>query len=268
MGIKFRSERITAASRTGLRHQLELEETQKTGVYILIGAYDGPSHSHRVYIGESDNVAVRLGQHRDEAAKNSDYKPWWDETITITSHDSNLTKAHGLYLESALIKQTVSSDRASLDNGQRSDRSETLSRADRSDMQVFLNNIFVMMSLLGVDFFKPALTVSAPGAVDSPEEAAQRSPLFVARFGGQDLAVGQEVDSKLVVQKGSRAQSWIGIPGGYESQQKSLVDAGTLAQSEGTAGKQDYTFQRDHAFGSLSAAASAVLGRISNGRIE
>ena len=35
--IKFRSERVTAASRSDLGKQLELDEVKKTGVYLLSG---------------------------------------------------------------------------------------------------------------------------------------------------------------------------------------------------------------------------------------
>lgn len=101
--IKFRSERVTAASRSDLGKQLELDEVKKTGVYLLSGRDTEDPEVAMLYIGESDNVANRLREHADKSRLDANYFPWWESTLAITSNDDNLTKAHALYLESKLI---------------------------------------------------------------------------------------------------------------------------------------------------------------------
>lgn len=106
--IKFRSERVTAAVRSDLAKQRDLEEVQRTGLYLLLGdAAEDSSYEQRIYIGESDDVANRLKIHTDQAARDDTHMAFWDQTITITSNDANLTKAHALYLESRLIARAA-----------------------------------------------------------------------------------------------------------------------------------------------------------------
>jgi hypothetical protein len=94
-----------------LRAFLERKESNRTGVYLLVGADDEVAGRLRVYVGESDNVGVRLRQH-----VNSDDKSFWDFACVITSKDQNLTKAHGLFLEARIVDRALSADRVSLEN--------------------------------------------------------------------------------------------------------------------------------------------------------
>jgi hypothetical protein len=74
-------------------------EVKKTGAYLLIGPDPGDANQTMVYVGEGDNVGVRLSIHN----KDTD-KEFWEQACVITSKELNLTKAHARYLESKLIK--------------------------------------------------------------------------------------------------------------------------------------------------------------------
>lgn len=259
--IKFRSERVTAAVRSDLVKQRELQEVQRTGLYLLTGASPVPEAEGGIYIGESDDVASRLRTHSDKAASDPAYLPWWEHTITITSNDANLTKAHALYLESRMIRRAKDANRAHVANNQAPDRSHTLSRADRSDMEVFLANVFVILPLLGVDAFRPRPQV-APATTGplNPDE----SPVFTISHGGGVIARGQEIDGQFVVAQGSRARIWHGTATTYQGLQEQLTASGVLTPEDETY----LLFRQDTEFKSPSAAAAVVSGRNSNGRTE
>lgn len=53
-----------------------------------------------VYIGESDDVSIRLKQHN--RTQKSGGKDFWEYIWLVTSKDQNLTKAHAKYPESRL----------------------------------------------------------------------------------------------------------------------------------------------------------------------
>lgn len=255
--IKFRSERVTAAVRSDLAKQCKLDEVQRTGLYLLLGAPEDAAFERRVYIGESDLVSKRLGHHAGQGGKD-----WWEQTVTITSNDANLTKAHALYLESVLINRATDAKRAEVTNGQAPDRRHLLSRADRSDMDVFLENVLVILPLLGVEVFRSRPRVSrdsTPPPVDSPDE----SPVFQVGSKAGVLARGQEVDGAFVVQEGSTARPWTGVHGSYQALHERLVASGDLVP-DGT----DYRFARDVEFNSVSAAAAVIRGYPANGRKE
>lgn len=260
--IKFRSERVTAAVRSDLVKQRELEEVQRTGLYLLTGA--SPVHDAEgwIYVGESDDVAARLKAHSDKAAMDPDYFPWWENTITITSNDENLTKAHALYLESRMIQRAKEANRAHVANSQASDRSHTLSRADRSDMEVFLENAFVILPLLGVDAFRPRPQVAVSASLGP--SSADESPVFSISHGGSIIARGQEIDGQFVVEKGSKARMWHGTATAYQGLQEQLSKSGTLTPYD----KTYWQFAHDCEFKSPSAAAAVVSGRNANGRTE
>jgi hypothetical protein len=72
-------------------------EVKKTGAYLLIGPDPADANQTMVYVGEGDNVGVRLSNHN----KDTD-KEFWEHACVITSKDLNLTKAHARYLEGAI----------------------------------------------------------------------------------------------------------------------------------------------------------------------
>jgi hypothetical protein len=52
-----------------------------------------------VYVGEGDNVGVRISSHNKDPDKE-----FWEHVCIITSKDLNVTKAHARFLESKLIR--------------------------------------------------------------------------------------------------------------------------------------------------------------------
>lgn len=102
---------VLFAPRASVAALLARPEVKKTGAYLLIGPDPQEADQTMVYVGEGDNVGVRISSHNKDADKE-----FWEHVCVITSKDLNLTKAHVRYLESRLIKIIDREGRASLAN--------------------------------------------------------------------------------------------------------------------------------------------------------
>lgn len=247
--------RIISGSRSDLNDVLGRGEANSPGVYFLLG--DNPENPDRrqLYIGEADDVAVRLRQHNSASVG----KDFWDRVVFLTSKDANLTKAHVRYLESRLISLAVLADRFELENDKRPP-AVNLPEADISDMEYFLSQAQIVLPILGVDAFR---TRTLPVNTEGEAESGHTSPIFEMKVPiEQGSAKGQDISGEFVVAAGSHARSeWSSNHHGYERLYQRLVETGTLVKSGATT-----VFTRDHAFSSPSAAAAIVSGRPSNGR--
>ena len=75
---------ILVTPRTRISEALKREESNFTGVYILI---EDQEEVPKIYIGESEVVASRIKKHDTR-------KDWWTKAIIITSEANKLHKAH------------------------------------------------------------------------------------------------------------------------------------------------------------------------------
>ncbi|MDP2245704.1 GIY-YIG nuclease family protein [Pseudomonas sp.] len=250
---------VLTGPRSKLAELVQRPECRRTGVYFLVGPDPDDSLRTRVYIGESDDVAQRLKQHNRPEEQGG--KDFWERVCLITSKDQNLTKAHAKYLESQLIQIATQTARCVLGNGT-AHSYNNLPESDRADMAFFLEQIRIVLPVLGFDFLRELTKPSAP-THDSAVSAIQRSPVFrreVPREGGYALA--QEIDGEFFVLKGSKARAeWVGTERGYQGLFKQLVDEGVLVVDG-----EHMRFSDDCAFSSPSAAAAVVSGRSANGR--
>ena len=68
------------------------EEVSQTGAYVLLGPDPEGRRLQRVYVGEGENIRVRLDAHQKE-------KDFWTQGYVLTTKDDSLNKAHVRYLE-------------------------------------------------------------------------------------------------------------------------------------------------------------------------
>ena len=253
---------VMFAPRSRLADLIQRGEAGRTGVYFLTG--DDPEDAFRplVYLGETDNVGKRLAQHNKDESKD-----FWDQVCVVTSKDQNLTKAHIRYLESRLIAIAGEAGRAKLVNGTAPDYG-LLPEADIADMEFFIEQIRIVMPVLGLDFLREAPKLAKFAAPVAPtmkrEIAGTEPPTFELQVKKYDLhAEAREVDGEFVVLAGSTAQSkWISEFPSYKSLHHQLLEGGVLAPNP----SGQISFQQDYPFNSPSAACSVVLGRPDNGR--
>jgi hypothetical protein len=235
--------KAVAGPRSELDGVLSRDETEKSGVYFLIGT-DSESGKPAVYVGEAESIRDRLRGHLD--------KDFWNHVVFFISKDENLTKAHIRYLEGRLINQAKLAGRALVINGQSS--GSKLPESDREDMEIFLDRIHQLMPVLGADALLP---------IGSPPDKHAKKQILVFEIKGLK-ATGHPTPTGFVVLKGSQAvlkerASAHQYPCTLASRRR-LIEDGTLVV-EGDLLK----FTHDSEFSSPSAAATVVHGGSANG---
>ncbi|GAB3124506.1 GIY-YIG nuclease family protein [Novispirillum itersonii] len=289
---------VMTAPRSRLPDLVRRPEAGRTGIYILSGTDGG--YKPTIYVGETDSVGKRLAQHNKD-----DAKEFWEQTCIVTSKDQNLTKAHVRYLESRLIQIAAGAGRARLANSTAPDV-PMLPEADLSDMEVFIDQLRVVLPVLGLDLLKeqtirsPNLPPSQPDtpadtllsqkdtplllpiagglpplaaqglltAQDADPPAPATCPLFELTSPKHDLsAAALEVDGEFVVLAGSQAQpSWIGVPTNSYRPLHQRLIEEGVLVADNAGGP--LRFSRDYAFSKPSAASAVILGRQDNGRVS
>ncbi|MGI8524043.1 MAG: GIY-YIG nuclease family protein [Nocardioides sp.] len=178
---------VLAAPRSGLGGLLQRPETQRTGVYLLLGDDEAAVGETRCYIGEADVVADRLRHHHRD-------KDFWRRVVVVTSKDTNLTKSHGRYLESRLISLATQAARSTLENGT-APPIPVLPEADASDMEHFLSQLLIVLPVLGVN----AVRVRAPQPPAGHAGADHASPVFrLVDTKASVRASAQQVDGEVI----------------------------------------------------------------------
>jgi len=248
--------KVLVAPRSQLEKVAKRPDIEKTGVYVLVG--DDPQSStrrDRVYIGEGDNILSRLTRHNSDPEKD-----FWVTTLAITSKDESLTKAHGRYLESRMIQLTVEAGRASVQNSTNPDVPK-LPESDRSDMEVFLKQLLILLPVLGFSFMVPV-----PASQDSEDSqiqtSAELSPVF--QYNSDDFqAEAREIDGVFVVFAGSRFRGYAlqSLSPANREYREQLIKDGKIVLDD-----QFYVLRFNLEFSSPSAAACIVSGTTVNGR--
>lgn len=269
------------ARRKDLGHLKIRDEAKRTGVYVLFGSDEDDEPA--AYIGEGDNVVKRLENHNST-------KDFWEDVVIITSKDMNLTKAHVRYLESELISLAKIIGRVNLHNGNVPSGGASLPEADESDMKYFIEQIRILMPVLGFDIFRgrSSQNVSLANSPTSdagnstkneksvPDAVSESSdsPIFVMNTREGAKAQAQIIDGEFTVLAGSIIpDSMKDNPEMAESTRKRFVirkaqHAKLLEVAERGPLPGMVTLLKDVAFTSPSAAGAIVYGRASaNGRL-
>jgi hypothetical protein len=221
------------------------EEAGNSGIYFLTG-HDPESGKPALYVGEAESIRERIKAHLE--------KDFWNQIIYFISKDENLTKAHIRYLEGNLIEQARQANRALVMNGQNS--GAKLPESDRADMEIFLEKIYQLLPVLGVELL---VTTARKSATDTEKE------MLYCEIKGLK-ARGHLTPNGFLVLKGSQAvlkdrASAKKYPWPLNMRQR-LKDEGVLSVSE-----DHLIFTRDEEFSSPSAAAAVVHGGHANGLI-
>lgn len=281
---------VMTAPRSRLADLVQRPEAGRTGIYILSGTDPEGGLKPLVYVGETDNVGKRLAQHNKD-----DSKEFWEQTCAITSKDQNLTKAHVRYLESRLIAIAGNAGRAKLVNGTAPEYG-LLPEGDLADMDYFVEQLRIVLPVLGMDFLKetgaasidsaqprptpppPASAVAdaidtdrtrTPATMFRPSSGGAESPVFEIRDVKAGLVANAvEVDGEMVVLKGSQARKEEGesLTPTLRMRRRDLVGAGVL--QDDSANPKLYRFTVDTGFKSPSQSSSLLLARSDNGRLS
>jgi len=220
-------------------------ELARTGVYVLVGPPE-ESGLQKIYIGEGDPIKGRLDSH-------AKVKEFWIHCIAFTSKDENLNKAHVQYIESRLCALASQYKRCVLDNGN-TPQLPSMSESDAADAEGFLSEMLLCFPVLGINMFTPS------------DSASTHAHATEYRLAGKGIeAHGTETPQGFVVYARSNASAFE-VPScqSYVREiREALRSNGVLIETNGS-----LTFSQDYVFASPSTAASVVLGRSANGRVE
>ena len=230
-------------NRTAYQEAAKRPEITKTGVYILVGPTEDSSLP-TVYIGEGDPIKPRLDSHYAG-------KDFWTWAVFFTAADGSLNKAHVKHLECRLVELAKAAKQANLDNVQ-TPQPPTLAEAELADTESFLADMLGIFPLLGLSVFE-AKTATARG----------KTMLYLRGAGIEGQ--GYEASQGFVVRKGSTARAQT-APSSHDGTVRLRNDL--IKQEVLTIQGDRYTLTQDYVFNSPSVAASILLGRNANGRIE
>ncbi len=252
---------VVTAPRSRLADLLRRPELVRTGVYILIGDDTENIDRSLIYIGESDNVGTRLTRHACE--EDNGGKDFWNRVVVITSKDSNLTKGHVWHLESKMVEIATAEARVGLIN-RRAPEPCALPEADCADMAFFIDQVRIILPVLGFDFLRERNVITAARANQiTPQPTI--SPRFELNSPRHSIrAEAQEIDGEFIVLCGSQARAqWTGGAHTYQTLHQGLIRDNKLIPHPGS---DHLTFNEDTIFNSPSAASAVILGRPDNGR--
>ncbi len=219
------------------------EELTRPGVYLLTAPVELgwlPS----LYIGEGDPIGPRLDEH---AAK----KAFWRTAVAFMSGATHLNKAHIQYLEARLIHRAIDAKRCTLQNANKP-QPPALCAADAAIAEAFFDEIMLCLPALAITAFELA----------APVEGQSTEFAIISR--GIE-ARGFETSQGFVVRRGSQAVATASaaLQEYYVGMRDALVRNGVFEPSA-----TGYVLTQDYCFSSPSMAASVLLGRSSDGRVD
>jgi predicted GIY-YIG superfamily endonuclease len=230
-------------------------EFDNPGIYCLKGDPTDDAFDEKIYIGEAENIRNRLKQHLSDPSK--DFK----ELIFFVSKDELLTKTQIKYLESRIVQLALEAKTAQIENGT-SPCLPTLHEADISDMEYFLDQMKLILPVMGFKFLISSTVKQIENISQTEKEIIQEIYFIKTKTFKASMI---ETDQGYIVLKGSEAKKELSpsCTDTYRSMRKKLLETKILIEEDGK-----LTFAEDAIFNSPSAASNMILGRNSNGFTE
>lgn len=243
------------SQRASINKIMHRPEFDNPGIYCLKGDPTDEAFDEKIYIGEAENIKVRLKQHLSDP--NKDFK----ELIFFVSKDELLTKTQIRYLESRLVQLALEAKTAQIDNGN-SPSLPTLHEADISDMEYFLEQIKLILPVMGFNFLI-ASTVTTKDIQTSESKPQVHETYYIKTKSFQ--ATMTETDQGYIVAKGSEAKKTLSnsCTETYRNMRRKLIETQIMVENG-----DKLIFAEDAVFNSPSAASNMILGRNSNGFSE
>lgn len=241
--------------RSTLNNIIGRPEFDNPGIYCLKDDPREEIFDEKIYIGEAENIRTRLKQHLSDP--NKDFK----EIIFFISKDELLTKTQIKYLESRLIQLAIEAKTAEIENSN-SPALPTLHEADISDMEYFLDQMKLILPVMGFRFLISS-TIKNSTKIESTQSDQDflkfeiKTSSFKAKM--------YESDQGYIVEKGSQAKKDLSTSctETYRKLRTKLLETNILIENG-----DKLEFAEDAIFSSPSAASNMVLGRNSNGFTE
>lgn len=243
------------STRSSVSKVINREEFDNPGIYCLKGESNDNAFEESIYIGEAENIRSRLKQHL------SDPKKEFSELIFFVSKDELLTKTQIKYLESRMVQLAIQAKSAKVENGNIPSL-PTLHEADISDMEYFLEQIRLILPIMGFKFLISSTANSEERNSYEEKETIHQTYLIKTRTFRAEMV---ETNQGYIVKKGSEAKKDLSnsCTETYRNMRRKLLETQILVDRNGK-----LEFSEDTVFNSPSAASNMVLGRNSNGFSE
>ena len=219
------------------------EHVHFTGLYFLFGPSEEGGKPF-VYIGEGEECFRRIKSHNRK-------KDFWTHAVVITTKTDEFTKTDGKFLEHYCLDKASEIARFKIDNDTGS-KKQSISESREHDLLDNFETAKILLATLGYPVF------------EEKRKAHSSKELFYCK--GKDvIAEGELTDDGFLVHNGGRCTKQLTKTAGpwVTRLRARLIDDGTLIEEN-----EQYVFQADHIFSSVSAAAATVLARRANGWIE
>lgn len=242
------------APRTTISKVINREEFENPGIYILKSNSDSESYQEKIYIGEAENIKNRIKQHLQNSKKE------FVEMLFFISKDDLLTKTQIKYLESRIVQQAIDSKAAEIENGNIPSL-PTLHEADKSDMEYFLDQMKLILPVMGFRFLISSVVKQPENEISQPKQEK-----VLLKINSNKINAKMYInDQGFIVEKGSQAKKNLSksCTITYRKLRQKLLDTQILKDSG-----EYYEFVEDTIFSSASAASNMILGRNSNGYTE
>ena len=241
--------------RSSINKIINRTEFDNPGIYCLKGDPIDDAFEERIYIGEAENIKARLKQHLSDP--NKDFK----ELIFFVSKDELLTKTQIRYLESRIVQLALEAKTAQVENGN-SPSLPTLHEADISDMEYFLEQMKLILPVMGFKFLISSTVKSTETEKANASDSVHETYFIRTRTFNATM---KETDQGYIVLKGSEAKKSLSKSSTktYFNMRRKLVETKILVENQ-----DQLIFAEDAIFNSPSAASNMVLGRNSNGFTE
>lgn len=238
-------------NRASIEKILNRHEVRNPGIYCLKSSPKHGSFNERIYIGEAENIGVRLKQQLADGTKD------FDELIFFVSKDDLLTKAHVKFLEARIIELALNAKSAEIVNSNKPSL-PLLHEAEVSDMEFFLDQMKLILPIMGFKFL-----VSSTATVGGLEKVAVNKLYYIKSK--EIKATMYQNEQGFVVTKGSQAKKKMAsaVNETYKLLQQKLIETDLLITNGAY-----YEFAEDTIFSSPSSAANIVLGRQTPGPIS
>lgn len=248
---------VLAAPRTRFEDAFARAELRRTGVYFLIGPDDSGSDLAKVYVGEGDEIGKRLYSHNKE-------KDFWDRFIAVTSKDMNLTKAHVRYLEGRLLTLLGDAKKSKIENKDMPSF-ELLPEADISDMETFLDEIQLVLPVVGVEFLRqPLLNQKLSKSAPKPDLSDIVFELENVKAGIK--ATAREEAGEFIIEEGSIGA--LREAPSFHDSIRSIRQDGIKTGQIIPISQDNFRLEQPMSFGSPSAASVFLFGTSRNGRTD
>ncbi len=242
------------APRTTITKVMDRPEFDNPGIYCLKSHSELESYQEKIYIGEAENVRTRIKQHLQNSKRD------FVELIFFISKDDLLTKTQIKYLESRLVQLAIDAKTAEIENGNIPSL-PTLHEADISDMEYFLEQLKLILPVMGFRFL-----ISSVVKETERESAFENQKKILLKINSNKIEANMYISNQgFIVTKGSQAKKNLSnsCTITYRKLRQKLLETNILKENGGF-----YEFVEDTIFSSASAASNMILGRNSNGYTE